>query len=130
MVLEAFILIVFWVGGSIFEFPSFCNALELFTMVFLTKGVQRGPHDKDIRVGVNTKMLQAMLIRLTIIEIYICFSDTGGAVLLVHGLWNKVQLFTGGPGSRVDFGLDFFKRFTSMHEWRKIVLGVTQEMGI
>ena len=67
-------------------------------------------------------MSQVVFVCLTIIEVYLRSSDTG-ALLLVHDLLNKLQLFTGDPGSRVDFGLDFLKCFMGTHEWWQ-VLGV------
>ena len=69
-----------------------------------------------------------MLVRFTIIEVHLGTSGTRG-VSAVDDLLDKIHLLTSCSGGKVDFGKDFVKRFTSMHEGSQ-VLGSLYKVGI
>ena len=69
MCFKPFIFILRRVSGTVNNFLGFCDALELFIMVFCTESLNCCTHDHGVQDGIDTKMLRSVLISLTSIEI-------------------------------------------------------------
>ena len=115
MLFNPFILVLGRVSDAVQNVPGFCNALELFAMVFCTKCSKCCGHDHDVQDRINSKMLQSVLVSLTSIEIHLS-SRHAGSVCTVDDLLNELHLLISCSGCRVDFGGDLFKGFTCSHE--------------